>query len=240
MATPPSNTSQPTSAPTDPAFTVYAGIPHDESIENPAWAIEPDTTVAGGVVRGVLEDGTPFIGSLDAPIVFAEFSDFSCPHCATFEPEIHQLIETYVRTGQLRLEFRPLTFVARDYSQMAARDALCAAQQGAFWEFHTTLFAIQHTQGAQDLTEPTMLEIAKNLGLVGSAFQDCLNSERPDLTLQVATQLQTEMGINATPTLIYRGNDVLQWQRFYDGNGNTVTRLLFEQMGEIISNYGDN
>ena len=231
--------SQPAVDPTKPEFSVYAGIPHDVSVRNPAWVVEPDPTVADGVVRGILADGTPFIGSLDAPIVFAEFSDFACPHCANFEPEIHKLIEAYVRTGQLRIEFRPLTFVGREYSITATKGALCAAQQGAFWEFHTMLFALQHNEGAPSFTDTAMLDIGTALGLDNDALQACMNSNQSDITLAAVAQLQAETDVNATPTLIYRGNASTAWQRFIDGSGNVTFTLPFEELGQIISAYNN-
>lgn len=217
----------------DPQFAVYAGIPLDDSITNSNREIVQGADVAEGVVQGILEDGTPFIGSLDAPVVIADFSDFSCPHCGAYSPVIEQAITDYVRTGQLRLEFRPLAFVGGEYSRTAASGALCAADQGAFWEFHAVLFNYQETHGATYFTSDHMVNLANDFGLDGDALRVCMDSNRPERTLLATTQLQTEMGINSTPSLIYRTNDSETWSRFYGADGQP-TIPSSAQIGEII------
>lgn len=221
----------------DPKFSAYAGIPLDDSIEDSDREIERGDNVEEGVVQGILDDGTPYIGSLDAPVVFAEFSDFSCPHCADFEPEIEQLIIQYVRTGQLRIEYRPMTFVGGEYSQAAARGAICAAEQGAFWEFHSELFRYQKTQGANYFTTDNVVGIGDDLGLDSDALRSCMASNRPDRTLRAASQLQTDMGVNSTPTLIYRPNDSESWSRFYDSSGAAITRADYASLGQLITSF---
>lgn len=220
----------------NPRFASYAGIPLDDSVDSNR-EIDKAGDIGEGVVRGILEDGTPFIGSPNAPIVIAEFSDFSCPHCADFEPEADLLIKEYVRSGQMRLEYRPMTFVGGEYSITAARGAVCAAEQGAFWEFHKELFRYQATQGVDYFTQSNMEEIAEELGLNGDDLGSCMNSNRPDRTLRAAEQLRADYGINATPTLIYRANDAEGWNRFYDANGEPVSRVSYVQLGELITEF---
>lgn len=221
----------------DARFSAYAGIPLDDSIEDSNREITEKDDVAEGVVQGVLEDGTPFIGSLDAPIVLAEFSDFSCPHCADYEPEVEQLIRQYVRSGQLRFEFRAMTFVGGEFSRTAASGAICAAEQGAFWEFHSELFRYQSTQGANYFTTDNVVDIAKDLGLDDSKLRSCMNSTRPDRALRAASQLQTEMGVSSTPTVIYRANNSETWSRFYDASGQPTTRGSFSEIGQLIASF---
>jgi protein-disulfide isomerase len=220
----------------NPRFSSYAGIPLDDSIDSNR-EIDEAGDIDEGVVRGVLEDGTPFIGNPNAPIVFAEFSDFSCPHCASFEPEVDQLIDQYVRTGQLRLEYRPLTFVGGEFSITAARGAICAAEQGAFWEFHKELFRLQGTQGADYFTSANMETLADDLGLDGEELRSCMNSNRPDRTLRAAEQLRAEYDVNSTPTVIYRANDAETWNRFFDPNGEPVSRVSYAELGNLIGEF---
>ena len=221
----------------DPKFSAYAGIPLDDSLSDSQRDVEQGDSVVDGVVQGILDDGTPFIGSLDAPIVFADFSDFSCPHCATFEPEIEQLVVQYVRTGQLRIEFRTMTFVGAERSQTAGRAALCAAEQGAFWEFHSELFRYQTTQSANYFTNANMEDLANDLGLDGDELRSCMASNRPDRALRAASQLQSDMGVNSTPTLIYRANDSETWARFYGEDGQPITRPSYGALGQLIISF---
>lgn len=206
----------------DPAFAAYAGIPLDDSVDS-RREIERADDVTDGVVRGVLEDGTPYIGSPDAPVVLAEFSDFSCPHCATYSPNIELLIRQYVRSGQLRIEYRPVTFVGGNLSIVAAQGALCAAEQGAFWEYHKELFRIQQSEAANSFTPTRMRELASDLGLDADELRSCMNSRRPDRALNATQSLMQEYGVNATPTLMYRLQGQETWSRFVDASGQPIS-----------------
>lgn len=222
----------------DPRYGAYAGIPLDDSVDSNR-EIEQADGVADGVVQGILEDGTPFIGSLDAPIVFAEFADFSCPHCADFAPEVDLLIRSYVRTGKMRLEFRAVTFVGAQYSDVAARAAYCAAEQGAFWEFHSELFRIQTTRGYQTFIPAEMKDAANEMGLDGDALQSCMNSNRPDKMLASSEQVRAQYGVSATPSLIYRGNNETTWNRFFDSNGEPISRPSPAELNALIESYNE-
>lgn len=68
-------------------YPAFAGIPLDTDAASVTGRfVVPTPDIAPGVVRGVLEDGTPYIGNPNAPIILAEYSDFSCPHCADLSP----------------------------------------------------------------------------------------------------------------------------------------------------------
>lgn len=71
-------------------------------------------------------DGTVVIGNPAAPIRLTEYLSFSCPHCAEFarasEPV---LIGQMVRSGKVRIEYRPL--IADSVALGATIVAQCAA-----------------------------------------------------------------------------------------------------------------
>ena len=63
---------------------------------------------------GIPQDGVA-LGDPDAPITLVEFADLQCPFCAEWAIEaLPVYVEDYVRTGQMRIEFRPLTFIGND------------------------------------------------------------------------------------------------------------------------------
>lgn len=217
-------------------FEAYAGIPFDDSIDSDR-AIGAASDVSDGVVRGVLHDGTPFIGSMDAPIVIAMFTDFACIHCVHYEAEADQLIQQFVRSGQLRLEVRLMIFVAREYSVASARSALCAAEQGVFWEYKKDLLMLFETEGEEYFTVPNLEALAVDLGLNVREWQSCMYSTRPDRTLRSAENLRADYGINAVPSLIYRANGAKIWNRFFDANGEPASRVGYVELGELIERF---
>ena len=99
----------------------------------------------------------PSKGAANAPITIVEFSDFECPYCVRAEEAVNKVMEAY--KGKVRLVYRdyPLPFHAK--AQKASEAALCAGDQGKYWEMHGKLFANQ-----QALDLPQLKQHAKDLG----------------------------------------------------------------------------
>lgn len=77
-------------------------------------------------------------GTKDAPIHIIEFTDFECPFCEEAVPMIRALEEKY--QGKMILEYKSLPLTAFHKSaQKAAEAALCAGEQGKFWEMYDNL-----------------------------------------------------------------------------------------------------
>src|SRR5699024_8338091 len=75
------------------------------------------------------------IGDVDAPVVLSEFIDMRCPFCAVVSRDIMpKLIEEYVDTGKVRIEFHDLVFYG-DQSEQAAVAARAAGEQDKYFEF---------------------------------------------------------------------------------------------------------
>ena len=85
--------------------------------------------------------GAPSLGSADAPLVLVEFTDFQCPYCIEFQKVFETLKTKYVDTGRLRVVSRNVPQAFHPLAGPAARAALCAEQQGRFWEMRGRLFA---------------------------------------------------------------------------------------------------
>lgn len=79
-------------------------------------------------------------GSKDAKIKIMEYTDFECPYCNRAFPTIEALLSKY--GDKISLEYRsfPLPFHAD--AQKAAEAALCAGEQGKFWELHDRIFTV--------------------------------------------------------------------------------------------------
>ena len=88
------------------------------------------------------------LGSPEAPVVVQLWEDFLCPSCQAFSRTVKpQIVEEYVKSGQVRLEFHhfPLQQHAPG-SFMAAIAAECAADQNLFWPYHDKAFqAVSYT-----------------------------------------------------------------------------------------------
>jgi protein-disulfide isomerase len=161
----------------------------------------------------------PYIGEPDAPAVLTEFGDFACPHCYEFSLQAHQLIDTYVADGSLKIVYKLVSFVNPQTSPTAAAAGLCAAQQGKFWEMHDALFGLLNTRGSAAFTRSNVSDLAADLGLDEGEFGDCLTSGQTRQTVQSVLAEAQRLGITGTPTLLFNGELITQDQVPYTFEG---------------------
>lgn len=121
----------------------------------------------------------------------------------TVEPK---LIETYVKTGQARLEFRPvLDFNPR--SQVATEAAYCAGDQdpAQFWAMHNLLFQKQADLWAAGDVAPVVKGFAKELGLNEAGFAACLDGGKFKAAVTAADTARKAEGIRQRPSFKIAG-----------------------------------
>jgi protein-disulfide isomerase len=167
----------------DKIKTAYASI-----VSNEGWT-------------GTTEQGFYFIGAPNAPVVVEEFSSFSCPHCATFHRDVFTNIMDKISAGQVKFVYMPLTRFGSFESEPMAKAALCAGEQGKFWQMHDLMFdwAGRYGPGANDGRRLT--NGAQGLGLDTGKFDGCMNSSgTQDLITKAATDAGTR-GVTGTPTV---------------------------------------
>lgn len=130
------------------ALTLAACGGESEPPSAPAAATpEPAATVAGVDLATEQFDGIEqrgnVLGDPKAKFTLVEYADLVCGPCAVYSQEIlPQVIEDHVRTGELRIELRPIG-VAQEWSTDAAQYAWAAAEQDRMWTFAKLWFANQ-------------------------------------------------------------------------------------------------
>jgi protein-disulfide isomerase len=138
--------------------------------------------------------GKSFRGESSASVALIEYSDFECPYCGMYEREISpRVLENYIKTGRVRLFYRELPLYPHALS--AARAARCAGAQGDYWEMHERLYAKQTA-----LSDPSLLDRAKTLGLDAKKFSECLSSDRYSNDIRKSMAEAQWMGVEGTPT----------------------------------------
>lgn len=137
-------------------------------------------------------------GPQDALVSIVEFSDFQCPYCAPMSVTLDQIRQVYGPV--LRLTYKHFPLPNHPQAKKAAETAVCAAEQGKFWEMHDRLFSEQRL-----LTAEAFAEIANRAGLDLKNFDQCMASGLP---LGIVTKDFADgmaLGITATPTLLING-----------------------------------
>ena len=138
--------------------------------------------------------GYPAKGERGARLTVVEFSDYECPFCARhFRETLPKLEDEYVKTGKVRYVFRnfPLETIHKKAFR-AAEAALCAAEQGKYWEMHDRLFANQG--GLENLAGH-----AQAVELEPTGFAACLGSGRHATLIRQDLSDGRLAGIRGTP-----------------------------------------
>jgi protein-disulfide isomerase len=88
-------------------------------------------------------EGLDIEGEAGAQVVIAEFSDFQCPFCKRwFDETLPQLRERLGEDVALAFLHFPIVQLHPNAGNAGAA-AVCAAEQGKFWEMHDLLFERQ-------------------------------------------------------------------------------------------------
>lgn len=175
----------------------------------PAEAPIPANTVEryAGLPQGKTEEGFPRIGNPDAPVRVVEYSSFDCPHCQDFHESTGSAILDRVRAGGVQFTFVPIFGTGGIANgEGAARAAVCAGEQGKFWEFHDALFHWQSLYGNQAFANNRLQSGVNGLGLDRGQWDQCMGSDVPGRVLTAArTNANNLPGFQGTPTITVNG-----------------------------------
>lgn len=137
------------------------------------------------------------LGDQDAPVTMVEFTDYQCPYCRKFSvTTLPFIIKDYVETGKLRYIIRELPVESRHpFATKASEAALCAGDQGRYWEMHDKLFENQSRLRPEDLRS-----YAQALGLNTELFDQCLENGDKRNQVQKDVKAGLRSGVKGTPT----------------------------------------
>jgi len=169
----------------------------------------PGQKESAEMLAGIPQKGI-YLGRTDAPVRLVEFADLQCPICREYALQsLPTLVQDYVRTGKVRMEFRNLSFLGPD-SITAGRAAAAAGQQNKLWNFTDVLYYNQGEENSGYVTQQFIDRINKAAGVDSAeadAFAKSAASQEP---LAAANTMANQFGVNATPTILVgkRGGDL--------------------------------
>ena len=144
--------------------------------------------------------GEPSMGSASAKVTVMEVSDYQCPFCKRQTLQTFPQLEAeYIRTGKVQYLF--VDYPIAQLHPTAARShqaAICAGEQGKYWEMHRSLF---NSPVAKD--DGALIAQAKSIGLDVPRLQACLSSGKHAQSVQASVARMEQLGVGGTPmTLI--------------------------------------
>ncbi len=143
------------------------------------------------------------LGDPAAPITVIEFTDFGCAFCRRHHLlTFPSLVSEYIDSGLVFYVVKHLP-VTSPQGALAATAALCAGEQGRYWEMHAALFAADDAwQRDATTAQQRIAAIAADLGLDAAALQAC--RERPAISeaLDGSVSEAHTLRIFGTPTFL--------------------------------------
>jgi protein-disulfide isomerase len=166
------------------------------------------------------------MGNPDAPVKLVEYASISCGHCAQFSQEgSEELKNTYVRSGQVSWEYRPVLLFPTDpgitmllrcqgpqsffalTEQLYATHAEWSARTGTIPE--SQLAALQSMPPAQQAPALAralgMDQFFRQRGMPQAQVDQCLNNPENLNSLAETQRKVQEDGVTGTPTFFING-----------------------------------
>ena len=192
------------------AFCIF-NIVHENQ---PECSVIGDNAIKGDVNPAKVEiDDCPARGNLDSDIVLHEFGCYSCPYTKDAEPVVRELLD---KNPDVRLVFHDVPLEIHAYSVEAGKGAICAGEQGKYWEYHDLIFERQASLGNE-----SFVDFALMLDLNISEFKECFDSNETNAKIKDLQDEALSAGIYGTPTFI-AGNEVLVGPQNYKTLKNLV------------------
>jgi protein-disulfide isomerase len=129
-----------------------------------------------------------------------EFADLQCPFCRDFAVGVlPEIVDRYVRTGELRLELRVLRFLGPD-SVTAARGAAAAARYDRLWPYADLFYQRQGGENSGYVTHDFVQGVAADAGLKAAPFSRAMGAPAAERMAKQAEKHAHHLGVQGTPS----------------------------------------
>jgi len=158
-------------------------------------------------VRRVSAQRDHILGNPGAAVSLIEYSDFECPFCKRFHATAKELVAAY--DGKVNWVYRHFPLASHNPgAQKQAEATECAAALGgndAFWKYADQIYERTRSNG-NGFPLDGLVPLAKEIGLDGAGFRDCVESGRYAARVQEDYDEGIAAGISGTPGNILLGN----------------------------------
>jgi protein-disulfide isomerase len=167
-------------------------------------AIKPITPVERPSASGTA------MGDPNASVRIDVWEDFQCPACVNYSKDVEPLVtENYVATGKVYYVYHVFPFIddaaITKESDQSANAAMCAAEQGRFWDFHDILFGNWDGENEGAFSDSRLVGMAETLELDMTAFNACFQANRYEKDINNDLNEGQAKGVNGTPSVFVNG-----------------------------------
>jgi len=157
------------------------------------------------LLDGVPQSGTE-LGSPRAPITLSMYGDLECPTVRLFaENYLPSLIDTWVRTGAVKIDYRSLETDTSDEAAFFKQEvaALAASRQNKMWNFALTFVREQGEPQSGYATDQFLADIASQVpGLRLAKWRSDRADARLSKRVALGVYLGHERGLRSTPSFL--------------------------------------
>jgi len=157
-------------------------------------------------LAALVENVSPILGNIDAPLTLVEFGDYQCSFCKKHFVQTHDLImKNYVATGNVKILFKDMIVTPGEDSIHAAHAAHCAKDQGMFWKYHYMLYNNWEGENTGWITDDILNKFAKNIDLDMNEFSKCMSEKKWMNLIRAGGEDANTMGVTGTPSFFLIG-----------------------------------
>ena len=157
-------------------------------------------------LAALVENGSPILGNIDAPLTLVEFGDYQCSFCKKHFVQTHDLImKNYVATGNVKILFKDMIVTPGEDSIHAAHATHCAKDQGMFWKYHYMLYNNWEGENTGWITDDSLNKFASNIDLDMNEFSKCMSDNKWMNLINASVEDANTMGVTGTPSFFLIG-----------------------------------
>ena len=188
------------------AFLGFESISNQTELEiQPTPSMQADPSEIS--IDTFLANGSPILGSPDAPITLVEFGDYQCHFCNVFFHSTEEdIINDYVQTGKVKMIFKDYNIIGPD-SINASHGAHCANEQGLFWEYHDILYSNWTGENNGWASSENLAGFAQEIGLDMDAWSECMLNQTHSQTILASNEDARSLELTGTPAFFVIGPD---------------------------------
>ena len=176
----------------------------------------------------LIENGSPFMGNINAPITIVEWGDYQCTFCYKFHQNTLDIInEDFIKTGKVKIIFKDFPLNGLD-SKLAAEASYCAQDQKKYWKYHDELFKNWGGERTGWITRESLDKFAETVDLDLKKFNKCLDDHKYENKVDLLYEFGKEIGIDATPSFL-----IFDDQKMIKIRGNQPLEVFLKTFDEF-------
>lgn len=158
-------------------------------------------------IKNVKTDGLPFVGSPNAPVTIAVWSDYQCSACRVNEQKfLAPLVTDYVMAGKVKIVFKDFAFFGPDSTSLALMGrAIWEAYPDKYYEWHKLVYEKQGPTNSGWANEEKLRALTQTVSGIDMNNVSNLLTKNKAKYLEMIEADKAEgirFGVNATPSFI--------------------------------------